>query len=63
VMSAICPDDACRHFDGGKRVCAQTDRLVKMLESAGIESNRVRFAKVSHAMPGVLHDELRELLS
>jgi coenzyme F420-reducing hydrogenase delta subunit len=63
IMAVVCPDDACRHFDGNKRACAQVKRLSGMLEAAGIPPERVRFTQVSQAMPGVLKDELREFLT
>jgi len=62
VMVAVCPDDACRHFDGNKRACAQAYRFTEMLTAAGLTSDRVRFTQASHAMPGVLRDELHDLI-
>ncbi|MDL2214272.1 hydrogenase iron-sulfur subunit [Clostridia bacterium OttesenSCG-928-O13] len=58
VMVAVCIDDACQHFDGNRRACAQVKRTKDMLETAGLDATRVGFAQVSHAMPGVLLDEL-----
>ena len=62
VMVAVCPDDACRHFDGNKRACAQAGRLGEMLQTAGLAPERVRTVKVSHAMPGIFRDELCDLI-
>ena len=62
VIAAVCPDDACRHFSGNKRACAQTGRLSEMLERAGLSPERIRFTQVSHAMPGVFRDELSRLI-
>ena len=62
VVVAVCLDDACQHFDGNKRACRQTERLSEMLQSAGLCPQRVRCTQVSHAMPGVLRDELADLI-
>ena len=62
VLSVVCPDDACRHFDGNKRACAQVNRLSSLLDAAGLAPDRVRVAKISQAMPGVLFDELQSLV-
>ena len=62
VAVAVCPDDACQHFDGNKRACRQAERLGQMLESAGLCAQRVGRIKVSHAMPGILRDELAHLI-
>ena len=62
VMSIVCPDDACRHFDGNKRACTQTTRLRVLLEAAGITPERVKFTQISHAMTGILNDELRDFM-
>ena len=62
VMAAVCPDDACQHFDGNKRACAQTGRLTEMLKAAGLAPEQVRLTQVSHAMPGALRDELGDLI-
>ena len=58
VMVAVCMDDACKHHDGNKRACAQKGRLDEMMEHAGIDAGRVVYTQVSHALPGVLRDEL-----
>jgi len=58
IVSVVCPDDACRHFDGNKRACVQTKRLHDMLEAAGLESQRVRIIQVSHAMPQIVLEEM-----
>jgi len=59
VISVICPDDACRHFDGNKRACSQTKRLREMLESAGLESKKVWVIQASHAISQALLEELK----
>jgi len=61
IMSVVCPDDACRHFDGNKRACAQTKRLQCMLEEAGISADKLHILKASHTMPGV-NNELEVFL-
>ncbi|GHS86848.1 hypothetical protein AGMMS49957_05700 [Synergistales bacterium] len=58
VMVAVCMDDACKHHDGNKRACAQKRRLDEMLERSGIDVARLSYTQVSHALPGVLRDEL-----
>ena len=62
VLSAVCMDGACRHFSGDKRACKQTESVKNMLETAGILPDCVHFIRTSHVMPGVLHDELIELI-
>jgi len=62
VLAVICPDDACRHFDGNKRACAQVSRLRDMLSAAKLDTERVRIIQASQAMPGVLREELDEFL-
>ena len=59
VMAVVCPDDACRHFHGNKRACAQTKHLKNMMEAAGLASDRLKIVQVSQAMPKVLQEELR----
>jgi len=63
IISIVCPDDACRHFDGNKRSCALTKRLHDMLDAAGLSSDKVQCLQVSQAMPGVFRDGLRGLLN
>ncbi|GHS95734.1 hypothetical protein AGMMS50276_12470 [Synergistales bacterium] len=58
VMVAVCMDDACKHHDGNKRACVQKGRLDEMMKHAGIEASRLAYVQVSHALPGVLRDEL-----
>ena len=58
VMAVACPDDACRHFDGSRRACAQVSRLRDFLTAAGLSADKVRFAQISQAMPKILHEEL-----
>ena len=62
VIAAVCMDDACQHFDGNRRACAQTERAVSMLEAAGLEPGRIRFVQLSQGMPRLLHEEIREAL-
>ena len=62
VLSAVCMDGACRHYSGDKRACKQTEAVKNMLETAGILPDSVHFTRTSHAMPGVLYDELIELI-
>ena len=60
IISVVCPDDACRHFSGNKRACVQTKRLQYLLDSTGLSQNKIKVIQVSHAMPQVLYDEVKE---
>ncbi|NJD03773.1 MAG: hydrogenase iron-sulfur subunit [Ruminiclostridium sp.] len=62
VLYVTCKDDACRHFDGNKRARLQTDRAKEMLRSAGLDDSRIVYMQVSHAMPNVLRDNIRDLV-
>ena len=62
VMVVVCPDDACRHFDGNKRACAQVKHLHDMLEAAGLSSDKVRIIQASQAMPVIMTEELERFL-
>jgi len=62
VVSIVCPDDACRHFDGNKRACAQTKRLQNTLEAAGLDHSRVSVVKASGAMPLLLIENINAIL-
>jgi len=62
IMVAVCFDNACRHFDGSRRACAQTDRLHDMLSAADMVQERISVVKVSHAMPLAFKDELIEFV-
>ena len=62
VVVAVCMDDACKHFDGNKRACAQKNRLLEMLEKSGLDAGRIGFIQVSPVMAGVLKDELTEFI-
>ena len=63
VLVAVCIDDACRHMDGGKRACRQTERTIALLEKSGLSAGRIKCVKISHAMPGVLKDSLASFLA
>jgi Pyruvate/2-oxoacid:ferredoxin oxidoreductase delta subunit/coenzyme F420-reducing hydrogenase delta subunit len=63
VMAAVCPDDACRHFDGNKRACLQVGRMADMLKLAGLSGVDVAAVQVSHAMPGVLADAVVDFMT
>ncbi|MDR2571798.1 MAG: hydrogenase iron-sulfur subunit [Oscillospiraceae bacterium] len=62
ILTVTCPDDACRHFDGNKRACAQVKRLQNMLETAGIPPERVSFAQISPAMQMIIQEEISNFL-
>jgi len=61
IMVVVCPDDACRHFDGNKRACAQVERLTKRMETIGLSADRLRIVQVSQAMPKILEEEITKL--
>ena len=62
VLCVTCMDDACRHYDGNKRARLQISRAQEMLKSAGLDENRIVYMQVSHAMPYVLRDSIRNLV-
>jgi Methyl-viologen-reducing hydrogenase, delta subunit. len=62
VLVAVCVDDACKHFDGNKRAYKQVIRACELLKAAGLDPNRVQYIKVSHAMPRVMADTIKEIL-
>ena len=62
IFVVVCPDEACRHFSGNKRACAQVKRLNDLMAAAGMAPDNVRFAQVSPGMPAILTEELREFL-
>jgi len=62
VVSIVCSDDACRHFNGNKRACLQTQRLQKTLEAAGLDSGKVSVIKASSAMKKILLEEIKTLM-
>jgi len=58
LLAVVCPDDACRHFNGNKRACAQVKHLQDLLESAGLSTDRIKVVHASQALPNVLRDEI-----
>ena len=62
VLYVTCKDDACGHYDGNKRARLQTARAKEMLRSAGLSESRIIYMQVSHAMPNVLRDSIRNLV-
>lgn len=62
VLVAVCPDDACKHFDGNRRAKRQCARLAEMMDKAGLPKERVRVAQASHAMGAVLRDEILDFM-
>lgn len=62
VITLVCMDDACRHFDGNSRACRQTERLAAMLSKAGVDEGRVFCIKTSHAMANFARDNILEVL-
>jgi len=62
IMAVVCPTDACRHFNGNKRACAQVKRLQEMMKSAGLRNDKVHIIQASHAMPRFLEEEFTSFL-
>jgi coenzyme F420-reducing hydrogenase delta subunit len=62
VLVAVCIDGACRHIDGGKRACKQTERVASMLEKSGISEKRLKCVEVSYAMPNVFAEGVKSFL-
>jgi len=63
VIVVVCPDGACRHFDGGNRACVQVKRQREMLEAAGLTPERIGIIRASQAMPNVFWDELEGIFN
>jgi heterodisulfide reductase subunit A len=63
VMAAVCPDGACRHFDGNKRACLQAGRMADMLNAAGLSGMDVATVRASHAMPRALADAAADFMT
>ena len=63
VIAAVCPDDACKHFDGNKRACLQAGRMADMLTLAGLSGMDVATVRVSHAMPRALADAVVDFMT
>ncbi len=62
VLCVTCMDDACRHHEGNKRSRLQISRAKEMLKAAGLDENRLVYMQVSHAMPYILKDCIRDLV-
>jgi Pyruvate/2-oxoacid:ferredoxin oxidoreductase delta subunit/coenzyme F420-reducing hydrogenase delta subunit len=60
VMAAVCIEGSCKHFDGSRRACLQTERLAALLEKAKLSGSRVAHVEVSQAMPGMFADALAD---
>ena len=62
VIVACCVEDACRHMDGDRRACKQTERAAALLRKAGLQNRRVEVIKVSNAMGNVMKDKILSVL-
>ncbi|MCL2821184.1 MAG: hydrogenase iron-sulfur subunit [Oscillospiraceae bacterium] len=49
VLSVVCHDDSCRHFNGSKRACVQTEHLQRLLDASGIKTKKAGIIKASIA--------------
>lgn len=56
AIVAVCPDGACKHFEGNRRAHLQVDKIKKELASIDIDPQRIIFIQLSHAMPTVLQN-------
>jgi coenzyme F420-reducing hydrogenase delta subunit len=63
VLVAVCADEACKHFDGSKRACLQTEKVKRAMEKLGLDPERIEFLQISHAMPAVLKSKAESLFS
>ncbi len=61
ILIAVCMNDACRHFDGNRRAQRGVERAREILKASGIDENRVAYIQLSHAMPAVLEEYIREI--
>ena len=75
VLVAVCIDGACRHMNGGKRACKQAERAAAEIDKlaqagkepkrdgvSGLAGKRVKCVQVSHAMPKVLLESVKDFL-
>ena len=60
VLVLTCMDEACRHFEGNKRAERFVEKAKGMLKSSGLDNNRVECLKISHAMPYILRDKIKD---
>ncbi|MGI6039175.1 MAG: hydrogenase iron-sulfur subunit [Clostridiales bacterium] len=58
VIIAVCPDNACKHFDGNSRARLQVERIKKALLAVNKDPDRIKFVQLSHSMPYPLRDAL-----
>lgn len=58
VIIAVCPDNACKHYDGNMRAQLQVEKIKKSLLAINIDPERIKFVQLSHAMPYPLRDAL-----
>jgi len=62
VLAAFCMDSACRHFEGSRRARKNVSSAHETMKSLGIPEERLGFVQLSHAMPNVLIDVLKEIM-
>lgn len=60
VLVAVCMDKACRHFEGNKRALRSVERAKEMLRASGLDENRMAYIQLSHAMPAVLSEYIKQ---
>lgn len=63
VLVLTCMDDACRHFEGNKRAEHYVTKVKEMLKVSGMDEYRVECSKISHALPYLLKDEIKEMIN
>ena len=62
VIIACCIEDACRHIDGDRRACKQSQRTAELLQKAGLKDKRIAVIKASAAMSNVVKDNILKVL-
>lgn len=62
VLVVTCVDEACRHFEGNKRAERFVCKAREMLKASGMDEGRIECLKISHAMPDLLYDQIKEMI-
>ncbi len=62
VLLVTCKEDACKHFEGNKRARLQAERAREMIKAAGLDESRIVYIQISHALPNVLLEGIKELM-
>jgi ferredoxin len=62
VLVVVCIDEACKHFEGNKRAERFVKKAGEMLKASGMDAGRLECLKISHAMPNILNDQIKEMI-